>query len=49
MTVTERRIYITVPYPSNYGEGYPKSGEPIHKRRKRIIQERIIQERIIQV
>ncbi|AVH47338.1 helix-turn-helix domain-containing protein [Staphylococcus sp. FR124] len=33
MTVTERRIYITVPYPSNYGEGYPqKSGEPIHKK-----------------
>ena len=43
MTVTERRIYITAPYPSNYGEGIHKSGEPIHKRRKRIIQERIIQ------
>ena len=44
MTVTERRIYITVPYPSNYGEGIQKSGEPIHKKTKRIIQERIIQE-----
>lgn len=33
MTVTERKIYITAPYPSNYGEGYPqKSGEPIHKK-----------------
>ena len=32
MTVTERRIYITVPYPSNYGEGIHKSGEPIHKK-----------------
>ncbi|MCG7817984.1 helix-turn-helix domain-containing protein [Staphylococcus epidermidis] len=33
MTVTERRIYITAPYPSNHGEGYPqKSGEPIHKK-----------------
>ncbi|WP_336849722.1 helix-turn-helix domain-containing protein [Staphylococcus epidermidis] len=33
MTVTERRIYITVPYPSNHGEGYPqKSGDPIHKK-----------------
>ncbi|MGK8992956.1 helix-turn-helix domain-containing protein [Staphylococcus epidermidis] len=33
MTVTERRIYITTPYPSNHGEGYPqKSGEPIHKK-----------------
>jgi DnaD/phage-associated family protein len=33
MTVTERRIYITAPYPSNHGEGYPqKSGDPIHKK-----------------
>ena len=33
MTVTERRIYITAPYPSNHGEGYPqKKGEPIHKK-----------------
>ena len=33
MTVTERRIYITSPYPSNHGEGYPqKSGDPIHKK-----------------
>lgn len=33
MTVTERRIYITAPYPSNRGEGYPqKSGDPIHKK-----------------
>ncbi|WP_145464263.1 helix-turn-helix domain-containing protein [Staphylococcus hominis] len=33
MTVTERRIYITAPYPLNRGEGYPqKSGEPIHKK-----------------
>ena len=29
MTVTERRIYITVPYPSNYGEGYPKKVESL--------------------
>ena len=33
MTVTERRIYITAPYPSNHGEGYPqKSGDPTHKK-----------------
>ena len=33
MTVTERRIYITAPYPLNRGEGYPqKNGEPIHKK-----------------
>ncbi|MGW9979275.1 DnaD/phage-associated family protein [Staphylococcus hominis] len=33
MTVTERRIYITAPYPLNHGEGYPqKNGEPIHKK-----------------
>ncbi|WJD66331.1 helix-turn-helix domain-containing protein [Staphylococcus epidermidis] len=33
MTVTERRIYITAPYPSNHGEGYPqKSGDSIHKK-----------------
>ncbi|MEJ7260997.1 helix-turn-helix domain-containing protein [Staphylococcus epidermidis] len=33
MTVTERRIYITAPYPSNHREGYPqKSGDPIHKK-----------------
>lgn len=33
MIVTERRIYITAPYPSNHGEGYPqKSGDPIHKK-----------------
>lgn len=33
MTVTERRIYITAPYPFNHGEGYPqKNGEPIHKK-----------------
>lgn len=33
MTVTKRRIYITAPYPSNHGEGYPqKSGDPIHKK-----------------
>ena len=44
MTVTERRIYITAPYPSNYGEGYPQKVESLSiKRRKRIIQERIIQ------
>lgn len=44
MTVTERKIYITAPYPSNYGEGYPQKVESLStKRRKRIIQERIIQ------
>ncbi|PTF12794.1 helix-turn-helix domain-containing protein [Staphylococcus devriesei] len=33
MTITERRIYITAPYPLNHGEGYPqKNGEPIHKK-----------------
>lgn len=33
MTVTERKIYITAPYPLNHGEGYPqKYGEPIHKK-----------------
>ncbi|MCG2223141.1 helix-turn-helix domain-containing protein [Staphylococcus epidermidis] len=33
MNVTERRIYITAPYPSNHGEGCPqKNGEPIHKK-----------------
>ncbi|PTL01754.1 MULTISPECIES: helix-turn-helix domain-containing protein [Staphylococcus] len=33
MTVTERRIYITAPYPLNHGEGYPqKNREPIHKK-----------------
>lgn len=33
MTVTERKIYITAPYPLNHGEGYPqKNGEPIHKK-----------------
>lgn len=33
MTVTERRIYITTPYPLNHGEGYPqKNGESIHKK-----------------
>lgn len=33
MTVTERRIYITPPYPLNRGEGYPqKNGDPIHKK-----------------
>ena len=32
MTVTERRIYITAPYPLNHGEGIHKNGEPIHKK-----------------
>ena len=28
MTVTERRIYITAPYPSNHGEGIHKKWRP---------------------
>ena len=40
MTVTERRIYITAPIHQITERVSTKSGEPIHKRRKRIIQEK---------